>query len=71
MKLHDDMKEAQARLDRQFRAALLSLALEGLALAVVLLFVWWLVGLMHPVHKYSNVPGQDHPYCPPDPKECG
>ncbi len=21
-------------------------------------------------HKYSNVPGQDHPYCPPDPREC-
>jgi hypothetical protein len=28
--------------------------------------------LSRPVHhKYSDIPGQDHPYCPPDPKECG
>lgn len=27
-------------------------------------------GLLHSVHKYSDIPGQDHPYCPPDPREC-
>ena len=36
-----------------------------------LLLVVWLLSGCSPTHKYSDVPGQDHPYCPPDPRECG
>lgn len=75
-------KDEQLReLDRRYRLAKRALFVEfliklsALVGAVLIFVILWQVGTklytMATHHKYSDVPGMDHPYCPPDPRECG